>query len=57
MLAAALFIGASLLLSFKVPPLFNDVSLVGAAALAAGAVFTARIVAAVKKSGGLVRDD
>src|SRR5262249_17416239 len=53
MLTSALFVGSSLLWSFKVPPVIGDVSLLGAAGCIISAGLGFRLLWAIKKSGHL----
>ncbi len=57
MLVSALFLGSSLLLSHNVPPKFHDVSVLGAAGMAASLVLGLRLLWAINNSGHLDRRD
>lgn len=53
MLASALFLGSSILLAMKVPPLVNAVSLPGASGTVLSLVLGLRLIRAINKSGHL----
>ena len=57
MLASALFLGSSLLVSRNVPPLLHDVSIVGAIGMTLSVVWGLRLLRAINKSGHLDRRD
>jgi ubiquinone biosynthesis protein len=53
LMAAALFVGSSLLWSMKAPPLIRDVSVVGGVGYLVAAYFSWRLLRAIKKSGDI----
>ena len=53
LLTSALFVGSSLLWSFKVPPVIGEVSVLGAAGCVTSAVLAFRLLWAIRKSGHL----
>ncbi len=55
MMGSALFLGSSLLVSRNVPPLFHDVSIVGATGMVLSFVWGLRLLRAINKSGHLDR--
>jgi ubiquinone biosynthesis protein len=55
MLASALFLGSSLLVSRNVPPLFHEVSIIGATGMVLSIVWGLRLLRAINKSGHLDR--
>jgi ubiquinone biosynthesis protein len=55
MLASALFLGSSLLLSRNVPPLFHDVSILGVSGSVISLALGLRLLRAINKSGHLDR--
>lgn len=57
MLASALFLGSSLLVSRNVPPLLHDVSIVGAIGMTLSVFWGLRLLRAINKSGHLDRRD
>jgi ubiquinone biosynthesis protein len=57
MLASALFLGSSLLVSRNVPPLLHDVSIVGAVGMILSVFWGLRLLRAINKSGHLDRRD
>jgi ubiquinone biosynthesis protein len=57
MLASALFLGSSLLVSRNVPPLLHDVSIVGAVGMTLSVFWGLRLLRAINKSGHLDRRD
>ncbi len=55
MMASALFLGSSLLVSRNVPPLFHEVSIIGATGMILSVVWGLRLLRAINKSGHLDR--
>jgi len=55
LLASALFLGSSLLLTHKVPPLFHEVSVVGVSGVVLSLALGLRLLRAITKSGHLDR--
>ena len=55
MLASALFVGSSQMLSLKVPPLFHDLSVLGLFGAGASVAIALRLLLAINKSGRLDR--
>jgi ubiquinone biosynthesis protein len=55
MLASALFLGSSLLLTHKSPPLFHDVSILGVSGAVVSLALGLRLLRAINKSGHLDR--
>jgi ubiquinone biosynthesis protein len=55
MLASALFLGSSLLVSRNVPPLFRGVSIIGGTGMALSIIWGFRLLRAINKSGHLDR--